>query len=41
MWLRSKHEPKTIYDALGITYEPMQPHKSWSESALTIAKSEM
>lgn len=29
-----------IYDTLGITYEPMQPHKSWSESVLPIAKSE-
>ena len=27
-----------IYDTLGIAHEPMQPQKSWSESASTIAK---
>jgi transposase len=30
-----------IYDTLGIPHEPMQPRKSWSESATSIAKSEM
>jgi transposase len=30
-----------IYDTLGIPHEPMQPRKSWSESATPIAKSEM
>ena len=30
-----------IYDVLGITYEPMQPRKSWAEPAPILAKSEI